>query len=214
MPYTYTTNAGKVTITGYLGSGGAVSIPGTMLVGGLSLPVTGIGQGAFYNCTNVTGVTIPSSVTCLGDYAFYACTRVTGVAIPNGVANIGNYAFDGCASLASVKIPNSVTNLGNYAFAFCASLASVNPPDCSVASAKTGSSLANLGDYAFACCSNLMAIYFTGNAPILGFDVFYSDPTALVCYVLPGTTGWDASGLPTALWYGRAYPAGRPPPQS
>jgi hypothetical protein len=95
-------------------------------------------------------------------------------------------------------IPDCVTSIGSYAFDNCTRLASV----------KIGCGLASLGDYAFAYCASLTAVYFTGNAPSLGFDVFYSDPTAIVCYVLPGTTGWGASGLPTALWYGRAYPGG------
>ena len=44
--FTCTTNNGGITITGYTGSGGAVTIPVTTN----GLPVTGIGDSAFEGC--------------------------------------------------------------------------------------------------------------------------------------------------------------------
>jgi hypothetical protein len=75
--YTYTTNNGTITITGYTGSGGAVDIPGTIT----GLPVTSIGYEAFRNCTSLTNVTIPNSVTSIGYGAFVWCTSLTNVTI-------------------------------------------------------------------------------------------------------------------------------------
>ena len=56
--FSYTIYNGSVTITGYSGVGGSVSIPAVIN----SLPVTGIGQYVF-EFSSVTSVTIPSSVT-------------------------------------------------------------------------------------------------------------------------------------------------------
>jgi hypothetical protein len=56
--FTCTTNNGAITITGYTGSGGAVTIPNVID----DLPVTDIGTNAFADCS-VTSVTIPNSVT-------------------------------------------------------------------------------------------------------------------------------------------------------
>jgi hypothetical protein len=64
--YDYTTNNGTITITRYTGSGGAVTIPGTMN----GLPVTTLETQCFWYCTNVTSVTIPNGVTSIGDSAF------------------------------------------------------------------------------------------------------------------------------------------------
>ena len=69
VPFNYTTNNGTITITGYTGPGGAVTIPDTIN----GLPVTSIGDYAFCNCTSLTSVTIPNSVTSIGDEAFSYC---------------------------------------------------------------------------------------------------------------------------------------------
>jgi len=87
--FTYTTNNGTITITGYNCSGGVVTIPSTIT----GLPVTSIGDGAFYNCKSLTIVTIPTSVTNIGYGAFQQCTSLTGVTIPDSVISIGNAAF-------------------------------------------------------------------------------------------------------------------------
>ncbi|MGH7953575.1 MAG: leucine-rich repeat protein, partial [Limisphaerales bacterium] len=73
--FTYTTNNGAITITGYTGSGGNVTIP-SMTNG---LPVTSIGDSAFYYNTTVKSVTIPDSVTNIGNGAFYLCHLMTNV---------------------------------------------------------------------------------------------------------------------------------------
>ena len=91
--YYFTTNNGTITITGYYGSGGAVVIPGTILVGGVNLPVTCIGGYAFEYHTNLTNVTIPDTVITIGDAAFEGCTGLTSVTIGSGVTSIGGDAF-------------------------------------------------------------------------------------------------------------------------
>ena len=48
---------------------GAITIPSTL--GGM--PVTSIGDGAFYHCAGLTSVMIPEGVTSIGEYAFSHC---------------------------------------------------------------------------------------------------------------------------------------------
>src|SRR6266566_105487 len=86
--FTYTTNNGTITISGYIGPGGSVTIPN--LINGL--PVTRIGDKAFYYSTNVTSIIIGANVTSIGEDAF-SSSSLTSVTIPNSVTNIGNRAF-------------------------------------------------------------------------------------------------------------------------
>ncbi len=84
--------------------------------------VTTIGNSAFYNCSGLTGsLTIPNSVTSIGIETFYGCSGFTGsLTIPNSVTSIGGYAFFGCNGFTgSLTIPNSVTSIGGYAFFGC-----------------------------------------------------------------------------------------------
>jgi hypothetical protein len=206
----YAVTNGTITISGYSGPGGAVTIPS--MVNGL--PVTSIGNWAFQYCYSLTSVTIPDSVTSIGGGAFWECTRLASVTIGNSVTTIRAYAFYECSSLAIVTIGNSVSTIGDYAFQWCSSLTSVTIPDSvstigdyafggcsSLASVMIGNSVTTIGGYAFYSCRNLTGVYFEGNAPSVASNVFYGD-NYLTVYYLPATTGWGAffADRPTALW--------------
>ena len=85
-----------------------------------------IGSYALENCSSLTSVEIPNSVTSIGYGAFSGCSSLTSVAIPNSVTSINWDAFKNCSSLVGVTIGNGVTSIGNYAFSGCSSLTKVN----------------------------------------------------------------------------------------
>ena len=110
--YNSETTNGAVTITGYIGPRGAVTIPGTIN----GLPVTDIGRQAFYYCSGLTSVTIGSSVTNIADNAFGYCTSLTNVIILGGVTSIGDSAFGYCGKLASFYFLGNAPSAGANLF--------------------------------------------------------------------------------------------------
>ena len=116
------TEDGTVKITGYNGNQKNVIIPDKID----GKKVTGIGDYAFENCTNLTNITIPDSVTNIGEYAFQGCSNLTSITIPDSVTNIGQRAFLFCKSLKNITIPESVQDIGEYAFYGCKSLEKIN----------------------------------------------------------------------------------------
>ena len=83
------------------------------------------------NCRDdITAVVIGEGVTSVADKAFGAHTgeekysNVTSVTLPSTLTSIGSYAFDGCG-ITSINIPAGGTSIGNGAFVSCTSLSSV-----------------------------------------------------------------------------------------
>ena len=60
--------------------------------------------------------TMPATITEMGDYQFYNCVNLTGVTLSNAIQTIGQYAFYSCVSLESVSIPDGVQVLSDYCF--------------------------------------------------------------------------------------------------
>ena len=61
-----------------------------------------IGESAFYDCSHLTSITIPNSVTSIGASAFRNCSSLTSITIPNSVTSIGAYTFEGCSNLSEI----------------------------------------------------------------------------------------------------------------
>ena len=84
-----------------------------------------INNSVFSNCSNLTSITLPNSLTKVGDYAFYRCSGLTSIDIPNNVTSIGKYAFQNCIGLTYIDIPNNVTSIGADAFYQCSGLTTI-----------------------------------------------------------------------------------------
>ena len=142
--------------------------------------VTKIDDYAFYNCTQLTSVTIPDSVTMLDTGVFDGCTGLTSVDFSNNLTNIGNYVFQNCSNLQSVTIPQSVTSVGGSAFYGCKALESLVIPDSvtDMIGLQLGEDNSSLTVY---CPSQLIDQWKNGEDEFMTFDMV-CDVEMLVTY--------------------------------
>ncbi len=173
--------------------------------------LTEVGANVFKDKTNLTGITLPKTLTSIANEAFRGCNElisITFIADASGnpaPLTIGNMAFSGCRKLASIVLPERTTTIGSQAFKDCKLLTSVTIPK-SVTSIATTSYDANTKSYPnysayttieiFDGCSALTTITVTeGNKNYASKDgVLYakkadSDEIDVLLYCPVGKTG-------------------------
>ncbi len=168
--------------------------------------VTSIGDYAFYECYNLTEITLPEGITSIGDSAFYytdiskidlpesvtkigvrsfnGCGSITEIEIPVGVTEIGDGTFDNCIKLSHVTLPEGITSIGEQAFQSCSSLSSLTIP----------ASVTDIGKEAFNYCESLTEITLPEGITSIEGGLF-RHCTALESVTLPKSTlyiGWEA----------------------
>ncbi len=158
--------------------------------------VTGIGNKAFWNCKNLTSITVPDSVAYIQDEAFGYCTSLESVWIADGVTRLGDLVFLACSDLRSIKIPESVIEVGRNPFAGSGVESFILTPDhptlatsddvlfektsktlISCSKNKTGEyiipyGISDIGDYAFAYCGELISVVIPDSVNCIGDSAF------------------------------------------
>ena len=159
----------------------------------LTIPssITQINACALCGASSITAATIPSSVTSIGSGAFYGCTGLTSITIPSSVTSIGSSAFSGCSGLTSITLPDGLTSIGVNAFGYCTGLTKIYIP----ASVTTITTSNNTSSPFYGCKSSLK-IYCGASSKPSGWGQYWN------YYKSSGSGGnllsvtWGASGLP------------------
>ncbi|MBQ7849321.1 MAG: leucine-rich repeat domain-containing protein [Clostridia bacterium] len=125
-----------------------------------------IGNWAFYECSELTTVTLPDSLTSIGERAFRGCSNLTGIGIPNHVTTIAEGTFSGCTSLASVTLPVGITRIDNWAFRDCSALTAIVLPD----------TVTTIGKSTLKGCRLLKSITLPASVTEIGEDAFDECP--------------------------------------
>ena len=148
------------------GIGVPESLKKVIVTGGAS-----IGDWAFLECSGLTSVTIPDSVTSIGEYAFSGCRGLTSIIIPDSVTSIGYHAFDGCSGLKNITIPFVGEKLDGTGVTRFNHIFGIDVPDSLKEVVITGG--ASIGEYAFWRCSGLKSITIPDSVTSIGWCAFY-----------------------------------------
>lgn len=115
----------------------------------------GIGDYAFYGCTNLSTIDLKNGLQILGNHSFENCTRMSTVNIESNAAVqvLGDHAFAGCRGLTEFAIPHALESIGDFCFKDCIRLENIQLKP------QTGSnSLRRIGYKAFENCESLKAL--------------------------------------------------------
>ncbi len=162
-----------------------------------SMPITGIGSGAFTDRDEISKVTLPSSLQTIGEKAFWGADSFSSITVPNSVTSIGKSAFESCDLLSSVSLGSGLKTIGDFTFKNCKSIRSIKLPDSvesigqgtfenckSLKSLSLGKNINDIGGGAFKGCSSLENLALPDGLTILKSNTFDSC-TSLYSLTLP-----------------------------
>lgn len=95
---------------------------------GTKYEVKFINGDAFNNCRGLTRVIVPEGCTAIYDRAFYLCTALKKVELPSSLTILVGQAFLG-SGLTAIILPKGLKTLNNEMFYDCEQLSSVSLPD-------------------------------------------------------------------------------------
>ena len=200
---------GTLEISNYAGNSATYEIPGEID----GKKVVRIGDYAFSDCTELTSVTIPDSVTDIRWRAFYNCVSLKSVTIPKSVTHIDNYAFgyyDDSDSFETKKIDgfkiNYVKNTYGHMYALKNGFTDEacfltnelddgtleitkyvgNSATCVIPSEIDGKKVTQIGYNAFNGCTELTSITIPDGVTCIGNSAF-SDCTSLETVTIPNS---------------------------
>lgn len=92
-------------------------------------PVTCIEIDAFFDCTELTAITLPETLEEIGISAFENCCQLKQIYLPDSVERIGMCAFEDCNSLECIRLPKRIHELPFDMCEDCTSLTEVIMPE-------------------------------------------------------------------------------------
>ncbi len=174
---------------------GNVVIPGTVSNNGTDYAVMSIGERAFYDCSNLVSLHVPSSVTSIASDAFIDCDGLTEITLPfvgtspestGGVTFLTMFANN--PALKKVTISEPCTTIPAYGFSSLPlALTEINLPNTittighsafahcrELTSITIPEKVDSIGEYTFAYCDKLTSVIIPENVKSIGNFAFYN----------------------------------------
>jgi hypothetical protein len=164
---------------------GDITIPEKVIYDNKEYTVSALVNKAFYQCSEIKSIKLPSSITNLSDDCFSQCTKLSSITFPSNIKSLGESCFYCCNSLTSILLPSSLTSIGSGCFQDCRSLTEITVPplitkldrcfiSCeSLKSVSLPSSITELNNACFSECTSLASISLPSSLKILGYACFY-----------------------------------------
>lgn len=87
---------------------------------------TVINERAFYGCSSLTSIKIPSLLKTIKEDAFAACVKLNSISYANtlSLTELNNNVFRGCNALINFTVPRTISSFDGNPFSFCDNLVS------------------------------------------------------------------------------------------
>ncbi|HSY44178.1 MAG TPA: leucine-rich repeat domain-containing protein [Candidatus Acidoferrum sp.] len=188
--YIFTTNSdGSLNIEQYTGPGGPVIIPNATN----GLPITSIGDIAFFNISTLTSVMVGTNVSTIGDQAFSYST-LTSITVPASVTNISFNSFQTCYSLTNIVVATNNPDFSSAAGVLFNQNQTtlLQYPNGKAGNYTVPASVTDIGVDAFFESTNLTSVVLSSNVSIISSYAFWVCP-AVTNFTVATNNFWFSS---------------------
>ncbi len=165
---------------------GDIVMPDSVIIHGQTFFIRELDQNAFRECSLITNIHFPLTLTTIRSSALRNCASLTSLHLPPSLHTLLYEPFSSCISLSHVSWPPSATVVPRNCFVACRSLRRIMLPegvtaihqdaftDCnSLEDISLPSTLERLDRGAFFKCSALRSITLPEHVKVLGEYLFY-----------------------------------------
>jgi hypothetical protein len=188
--YIFTTNSdGSLNIEQYTGPGGPLVIPNTTN----GLPITSIGNLAFFNIPTLAGVTVGTNVGSIGDQAF-SYSSLTSITLPASVTNISFNSFQTCFGLTNIVVATNNPDFSSAAGVLFDQNQTtlLEYPNGKAGNYTVPASVTDIGVDAFFESTNLTGVVLSSNVSIISSYAFWVCP-AVTNFTVATNNLWFSS---------------------
>lgn len=133
-----------------------------------------IPEGAFYECNQISSLSIKTNISSVGEKAFYRCKKLKSLSVGGseygGIKTLSPYAFAYCSALGEIKLDGEIALLPEGVFYACSALRTVYYGESENAMPSTVTAVEK---GAFAYCENLLNMELSSSLVTISEQSFY-----------------------------------------